>query len=230
MFRLLSSTVVVFAIAAIGVAAPEGKFIFVDLTKHTNQKRDDPFGSGRAGNDLKSLGKDSRTMAGINFKLSEGVIQLGSMYLAKKKPNKVEGIKVGHLCKKVHIVQGTGYGNGQGIGAPGKEGEPGFIAEGTKIAEYKIHYDDGKSEIIPVVYGEDVRDWLAVETAPGVKRGKIAWKGENELSKEVGCGLRLYITSWDNPHPTKHIIRIDFAKVDDGPAAPFCVAITLEAK
>ena len=232
MNRILFCTIAVFSLAAITSAAPEGKFIFVDLKSYTNQKRDDPFGSGRAGNDLKSLGKDSRTFAGINFKLGEGVIQLNSMYLAMQKPTKVEGIKVGKACNKIHIVQGTGYGNGSGngTGLPGKEGEPGFVADGTKIAEYKINYDDGKSVTIPVVYGEDVRDWWAAENAPGVKRGKIAWKGENEFTKEYNVGIRLYLTSWDNPHPDKKIASIDYLKLGDGPAAPFCVAITLEAK
>jgi hypothetical protein len=219
------------SLAALTPAAPDDKFFFVDLGPYFNMMRDDNFGSGRDGNDLKSVGKKgSRTFGGVNFKLGDGVVQLNSQFLAKQKPTKVEGIKVGRAAKKIYIVHGTGYGNGQGTGTPGNPGEPGFVADGTKIAEYKVHYADNTSAVIPVVYGEDVRDWWAVENAPGVKRGKIAWKGQNALTKEFDCGIRLYLTSWDNPHPAKKIANIDYVKVGDSPAAPFCVAITLEAR
>ena len=84
---------------------------------------------------------------------------------------------------------------------------------------------------IPVVYGQDVRDWWFTDKVKGVSRGKVAWQGENELTKEFGCRIRLYLTSWDNPHPAKKIASINYVKTQlDSPAAPFCVAITLEAK
>jgi hypothetical protein len=37
--------------------------------------------------------------------------------------------------------------------------------------------------------------------------------------------------TWENPHPDKKVATVTFAKNDaDSVAAPFCVAITLEAK
>lgn len=230
MSRLLPLLATVLASTALLPAAPAGKFTFVDLMPHTNQRFTDNFGSGRDGNDLKSIGKDSRTFGGVNFKLASGVMQLGSDLLAQKKPTKIEGIKVGAVAAKIHIVHATGYGNGSVLGQPGKDGDPLYIADGAKIAEYKIRYDDGKTQTIPVVYGEDVRDWWYGENAKGVKRGKVAWQGQNELSKGFEQGIRLYLTTWDNPHTDKKIASIDYIKVGGGPAAPFCVAITLEAK
>jgi hypothetical protein len=216
---------------ALGLApAPPGKFIFVDLEPCANQKITDEFGSGAEGNDLGALLKSGRTFAGVNFTFGKGVIQLGSPLLGKAKPNKVEGIKVGMTFAKLHIVHATGYGNGQVIGQEGKEGDPLFIADGTTIAEYKIHYDDGTTATIPVVYGQDVRDWWYTENSKGVTRGKVAWKGTNERAKDLGSMIRLYLTTWDNPHPGKKVATIDYLKIGDGPAAPFCVAITLEAK
>ena len=58
----------------------------------------------------------------------------------------------------------------------------------------------------------------------------MVWKGENDLTREFGCRLRLFMTTWDNPHPDKKIATIDYVKSGDTPAAPFCLAITLEAK
>jgi hypothetical protein len=37
--------------------------------------------------------------------------------------------------------------------------------------------------------------------------------------------------TWDNPHPDKKIVTIDFgSKKEETVAAPFCIAITAEAK
>jgi hypothetical protein len=210
--------------------APPEKFSAVDLKSHTNQKLKENFGSGAEGNNLAGLLSGGKTFEGVNFKIDDGVIQLASRLIQKKQPNKVEGIKVDKACVKIHILHATCYGNGQNIGQEGMEGDPLWVKDGTKIAEYKIHYDDGTTAAIPVVYGEDVRDWFYTDKSKAVTRGKVAWKGENDRAKEIGSKIRLYLTTWENPHPNKKIATIDYAKTDDGPAGPFCVAITLEAK
>ncbi len=231
MTRCLSLTAALCLLGSVAPAAPAGKFLFVNLKPYANQKRADNFGSGREGNDLKALREGGFTADGVSFKIGEGVVHLGSKLLGTEKPNKVEGIKVGQSGVKVHILHATGYGNGQTIGEEGKEGDPLFVADGTKIAEYKVRYDDGSTASIPVVYGQDVRDWWFTEKSKGVTRGKVAWQGDNELAKELRSRLRLYLTSWTNPHPEKRIASIDYVKVqEDSPATPFCVAITLEAK
>jgi hypothetical protein len=205
--------------------APPGKFTFVDLQPRANQKLTDNFGSGSEGNNLVAAGKDGRTFGGANFKLGPGLIQLGSSLLAEAKPTRVMGIKVAGVCVKMHILHATQYG-----GKEGMPDDPHFVADGTKIAEYTIRYEDGSMATIPVVYGEDVRDWWFTEKTKGVTRGKVVWQGENEWSKTFGSQIRLYLTTWENPHPDKKIAAIDYVKIGDGPAAPFCVAITLEAK
>jgi hypothetical protein len=211
------------------VHAPPEKFIYVDLKPHFNQKLKDDFG-GTEGNNLEALLKGGRTFAGVNFQIGEGVIELPSKLLPKERPDKVEGIKVGKACAKLHILHATQYGNGSGIGQDGKDGDPLYVADGTTIAEYKLRYDDGTTASIPVVYGEDVRDWWFTDNSKGVKRGKVAWMGDNERAKDLSSRIRLYPTTWENPHPAKKIASIDYVKMGDNPAAPFCVAITLEAK
>jgi RNA polymerase sigma factor (sigma-70 family) len=206
--------------------APPGKFTFVDLQGQTNQKLKDNFGNGGNGNNLADLGEGGRPLAGINFKIGEGAIRLGSKVLQKdkEKPTKVEGIKVGKKCVKLHILHATEFaGNGN-------EGDAFFVADGIRIAEYKVQYADGSTETIPMVNGEDVRDWWFADGAKGVTRGQVAWKGNNELAKEYNMGIRLYMTTWENPHPAKAIASIDFIKIGESTAAPFCVAITLETK
>ncbi|HEX4592355.1 MAG TPA: hypothetical protein VH120_20660, partial [Gemmataceae bacterium] len=78
------------------------------------------------------------------------------------------------------------------------------------------------------VYGQDLRDWLSPEEAKINRRGKVAWVGDNNESQRIGRHLYLYLRTWDNPKPDKRIACIDYVKVGDSPAAPFCVAITAE--
>jgi hypothetical protein len=201
-------------------AAPAGKYVFLDLDPTGNQKLKDNFGSGTEGNDLGALKKGLHTCAGINFKVGDKAIQLGSKLLKTERPDKVEGIKVDQKFAKLYILHSTEFGQG---GAA--------IEEGTRIAEYKVIYDDDKSETIPVVYGQDVRDWWFYPDSKEVTRGKVGWKGDNEYSKSFNAEIHLYVLTWENPHADKKVKSITFAKTDaDSVAAPFCVAITLEPK
>lgn len=228
MTRLLPVVVVC---AVLGAAPADDKnFVYVELKDHTNHKLTDPFGSGREGNDLAALPTGEQTFEKVKFRVGEGVVHLGSKLLKAEKPDKVEGIKVGQKFAKLHILHATGYGNGAVIGEEGKEDDPLFVADGTRIAEYTIRYDDKSTEVIPVVYGEDVRDWWFTDASKGVKRGKVAWEGENELGKRFKSKVRLYLTTWENPKPDKVVVGIDFVKVGETPAAPFCVAISAEPK
>src|SRR5262245_60811540 len=226
MTRLIPLTVALFVLGSVTPAAPPGKFTPLDLKPYANQKIAEDF-SNLQGNHLKTLGKDGRTLAGVNFKIGESVIHLGSRLLEAKLPTKVEGIKVGQPCAKVHILHATQYGNGS---TTRDAADPLFIADDTKIAEYKVRYEDGTIETIPVVFGQDVRDWWFSNQTKGVTRGKVAWEGDNEPAKNAESRIRLYLCTWENPHQDKKIASIDYAKTNDGPAAPFCVAISLEAK
>jgi hypothetical protein len=103
-----------------------------------------------------------------------------------------------------------------------------FVPDGTLIGLYKAHYEDGSSEAIPIVYGEDVRDWWFAPDQKGVTHGKVAWEGDNKCAKAYGFRLRLYLGTWANPQPKKTVTRIDYLKEGQTPAAPFCIALTVE--
>jgi len=216
---------------ALGTAsADDANYVHVDLKAGANQKLTDPFGSGAAGNDLSALPAGEQTFGGVKFKVGEGLIQLGSKLLKQERPDKVEGVKVGRKVARLHLLHGTLYGNGSTIGEEGKEGDPLFVADGTRIAEYTVRYEDKTTEVIPVVYGEDVRDWWYTGSPKDLKRGKVAWEGENEYARGLDSKVRLFRGTWENPKPDKVVVGIDFAKVGDTPAAPLCVAIAIEPK
>jgi Tol biopolymer transport system component len=84
-------------------------------------------------------------------------------------------------------------------------------------------------EVIPIVYGQDVRDWWFVQGEKGVSRGKVAWEGDNDRAKELNSRIRLYLATWENPKPNLEVVSIEYVSTMNSAGAPFCVAMTLEA-
>lgn len=198
-------------------------FHFVDLQEQANQKRLDNMGRGFPGSSLGPLPGGEQTFGGIKFKVGDGLLQLGSTILDMK-PEKIVGIKVDARCAKLHILHATCFGGG-----PNTVGSPLHVKDGTTIGEYRVTFEDKSTAAIPIVYGQDVRDWFYVEAEGGPDRGKIAWNGENERAKEVGAKIRLFQTEWKNPKSDSKLVSIDYiGRKTEPPAAPFCVAISLE--
>src|SRR5262249_49495450 len=98
--------------------------------------------------------------------------------------------------------------------------------DGTEIGTYVIRYKDGTVERIPIIYGADVRDWWRSSDSESPSRGKIAWAGKNAAAGPDD-EIRLFSSTWKNPHPDKKVASLDF-ETNDTPAAPFLVALTLE--
>jgi hypothetical protein len=214
------------ALASFGLTlaapSPDAKFTYVDLKDKFNHKMSQQLHILEGGNIL-ALEKGKQKFEGIEFQIEDGIIQLGSKML-KDDPEKVEGIKVGEKFTKLHILHACAFGGG-----PNTVGTEAHVEDDTQIGEYKIHYADKTSEAIPIVYGQDVRDWWYVEGEKGTGRAKVAWKSENEQAKQYKCKVRLYMTTWKNPKPDKKVISIDFiGRKADTPGAPFCLAMTLE--
>lgn len=197
--------------AALAAAADEKKVQFIDLQPKVNQKLKDDFHSGTQGNSLGTLPTGEQTFEGVKFKIGEGAIQLGGTNV-QDKPLKVEGIKVDQPFARLHILHATGFSTD----------------DDTEIGQFTVIYEDKSQEKIPIVYGKDVRDWWYRDDSPGVTRGKVAWKGENDYAKSLDSKIRLYLTTWKNPHPDKKVVGIEYSANKDLPTAPFCVAMTAE--
>jgi len=205
------------------VAADQGeiKITHIDLQPKANQKLAEGFHRHKEDNIL-PVPKGVGTFANQKFKIEASLVQLSSP-LFEGMPEKVEGIKVDQKLTKLHILHGTGYG------AYGEEKDGLFVKDDTLIGEYKIVYDDKTTAIIPIVYGKDVRDWWDWDQSKPVTRGTLAWVGENENSKQYKVKMRLYSMVWQNPHPDKRVVQIDY-RTTGTPCAPFCIAITAESK
>ena len=102
------------------------------------------------------------------------------------------------------------------------------IPLGAQIGKWVVHYDNGFEATIPIVFGEDVRDWWNVDQSTKAKRGKVAWVGTNPGVRSYGYTLRLFVSAWDNPHPENKVVSVDYVSENLGEAAPFCLAMTIE--
>ena len=202
--------------------AEEEKIIYISLKSKANHKLKESFhpNSNNKENTLASLPSDVRKFGGVQFKIEEGLLQLGSKELPNG-PEKIEGIPVGRKLAKLHFLHGTGWGS-----AP--KGQLTHVPDDTVIGKYVVHYEDKTKTEIDIAYGRDVRDWWFAEGEQGADRSKIAWTGENPDTKRAGKKLRLFLTTWENPAPAKKIATIDYVttRKTELAAAPFCVAIT----
>jgi hypothetical protein len=214
-----------FAFTLATAFAEDKQFNYVELKDHFNYKPGEKIaGDDRVGNEL-PVPTGEQVMEGVKFQIADRVVQLGSKVM-EEKPEKVEGIKVGRKFARLHILHATAYGGG-----PNAVGTPWYVEDDTLIGEYRINYEDKSSENIPIEFGKDVRDWWFREDEKETSRGKVAWKGDNDLAKQNSCRLRLYLTTWKNPKPDQKVVSIDYiGRKDETVAAPFCLAMSLEEK
>ena len=106
-------------------------------------------------------------------------------------PKKVEGIQVDQKLNVLKFLQATTWTD----------------PDGTPVANYIIHYDDGTNVTIPVIYGVHLRDWYQEEANRNLKtpEAEIVYRGWASNNFPFG----LYQQVWKNPHPEKKIKTID---------------------
>jgi eukaryotic-like serine/threonine-protein kinase len=164
-----------------------------------------------ADNSLKSLPTGRQTFVGVPFDIAEGIFQLDSS--RSRRPDRIDGIKMDGTAMKLHFLQGI----------------RGYTKDGTVVAKYVVHYDDGTTADVDVVYDRDVTNWWRYPEDKGLMKRPAAWEGENPSSKGAAAKIRLYVMTWENPKPGRPVSTIDFVAPDTGAAlGPFCVAITAE--
>lgn len=206
-------------------AEEKRRFAVVDLKDKFTQQRPEKAIREQPEANFLTIEAGYQTLGGVKFIVGEGVVQLGSKALPNL-PMEVDGIQIGRKFSELHILHATNYGGG--TNGPGTELH---VADDTEIGEYKIQFDDGSTEVMPIVYGREVRDWWFREGEKETTKSKVVWKGDNPFAKKYRCRLRLYLTTWVNPQPNKVVAQIDYiSRKDKTVAAPFCVAMTLEEK
>jgi hypothetical protein len=168
---------------------------------------------GLSNNTLANLPSGIQTFGGVEFDV-RGIVQLSGQAAARtlsvRFPTAIEGIAVGQPARRVHFLHAAGWSS----------------PLGTVIGRYVAHYADGRTREIPIVYGEDVRDWWTQPNEVGLGTAEPVWSGPNTVSSS-GPTVALYMTTWLNPLPDLAIESIDYHSAMEE-AAPFLVAITLD--
>ena len=182
----------------------------IDLTEYYNAALLQTWHPGMQNNSLEMLPPGLLQLADVVFDV-RGIVQLSGVDLRNgggRYPEKINGIKVGVTCRQLHFLQASGWQS----------------PDGTRVGSYIVHYAGEQEQVIPIVYGADVRDWNgSSDLSLQVTRGQLVWSGINN----AGLHVRLFKTTWVNPMPEKEIVSIDYVS-SMAPSAPFLVAITAE--
>ena len=192
----------------------EAKTNQVDLSQFYNAslaKAWHPAAAGTQGYDLAPLPQGLQTFADVSFDV-RGVVQIAGRKLEEaggKFPSEVKGIPFGARCKRLHFLHSTGWS----------------VPEGTKIGSYRLNYSNGETRELPIIYGQQVRDWFGNSSSqPLDKNSVIAWSIKPPRDAD---NKTLFKTSWENPLPDGEIKSIDYISAGSD-AAPFLIAITAE--
>ena len=173
-----------------------------------------PSATVKSGNDLSALTPSVQKFNGVEFD-ARGVIQLTSSAvenLGAPLPREVAGIPVQRKVRRLHFLHGAAWD------AP----------HGTVIGGYRIHYANGETREVKLVFGVNVREWWSSpQQVPITSEAAVAWQGANAASRAVGMAVRLYQMSWWNRLPDVEVSRLDFFSTLAKPA-PFLLAVTAE--
>jgi hypothetical protein len=123
-------------LAASASRAQTPRLVCLDLQPKANAKLTD----GES-NSLAAFPKREQTFAGVKFKIKDGLILLADEL--DRESEKVEGIKVGTTCSKLHFLHACNRST----------------KEGDIIGYYTVNYEDKARETIAFVYGKDLANW-----------------------------------------------------------------------
>ena len=202
--------------------------VTIDLKPYLNAKLTDApvCWSGNNGNNLGELPAGTNIYGGVPFDV-EGAIYLTGGWLKqhyhKHFPKQVKDIQIGQACKRIHLLNGAALIS--------------FNQSGNTIAKLVLHYDDGKSEELPIVAGKHVWDMWAPLFSTGVNPQNLktppgtepAWTGSNPWIQKFQPdeSLVLYKATLINPRPNIKVVSIDYVSAETV-TVPFMVGLTVE--
>jgi len=187
----------------------------IDLTSHYNLALQDSLDQKGDRNNLASLPSGLQVLGRLRFDI-RGLIHLNGLEAKQAGliyPERVSGIGIGHKCVHLHFLHATDWG----------------AEKGTVVGRYILHYADGQSRELPIVFGRDLADWfLSVSTAEKASGNPTAvWTGSNRWSAKYNCTIGLYGSTFQNPRPDVELVSLDFLSTMST-ASPFLVALTVE--
>lgn len=186
----------------------------VDLSRYYNAALNETWHKGGLSNNtLKDLPRGVQILDGASFDI-RGIVQLSGQQaeqeLSVQFPEEVANITVKQKGQKIHFLHGCGW----------------ISSEGTSIGTFVVHYGNGQTHSVPIVYGVDVQDWWMNEDFTSDSKPNVVWTGKNHSAPD-GPPIGVCKTTWVNPSPDVEIDHIDYQSAMEN-SAPFLIAITIE--
>jgi serine/threonine protein kinase len=171
------------------------------------------------GNNLARLPAGHQVFDGVRFNVA-GIISLACGNDVTRTndsypyPVSVEGIPVNRFCSQLHLLHGTAGG----------------ADDQTLVAKLVLHYADGTTADLDIIYGQQVYDWWfkGDDNPPLAGNTKIAWIGDNPTAKKHGYRIRVFKTSFMNPKPGVRVETVDYVSALASTSSPFLLALTEE--
>jgi len=186
----------------------------VDLTNfYGTSLNDDWF--DHPGHDLQDVPQGLKTFGGVLFDVRGLIVLAGTKSLSVSGlalPEAVQGIPVGRKGKAIDFLQAAAF-----VGS----------TSGLKIGEYTIHFENGETRSVDLIYGENELDWWVDPAEGHVTQADEVWFGSNPATRSRGMKTRLIQLAWNNPLPDVTITSIDFVSCLTT-SSPMLVAITVE--
>ena len=184
----------------------------IDLGPFFNAALNDELMNGRwPQNSLAGLPAGRHRLGGVDFDVRDALQGSRDGWSTVAYPDAVRDIRVNRSFQRLHCLHGTSWQQ----------------PDGTKIGAYVLCYIDGKKLELPIVYGQDVRDWGDHADRQEATRATVAWTGQNSAASGLDVSPRLYQRTWDNPRPDVEVQSIDFLSTMTE-CAPFLIALTVE--
>ena len=177
----------------------------IDLTDYYNASLNEDW-LGQPGVSLAAMPRSVQAFAAAVFDV-RGIVQLGGGELAQDRPQAVTGIPINYQGDKLHFLQGAA----------------GHAEDDTKIGEYVLHYADGQTRLIPIVYQRQAVDCCPQAGDAVPTDADIAWTGEDAQ----GNPLRVCQYTANNPLPEVEIESLDIVSTMTT-SAPFLLALTVQ--
>ncbi len=191
----------------------------VDLTDFYNQTLIEmPYRPKAAGNKSgetwKRLPIGLAEFNGVTFDV-RGMIRLSGGVVVNSEfpeplPSSVSDIKVNRRADYLHFLHNVAADTST------------RIADGGPVGYYEINYVDGEKKRLPILYGNDVVNWMFNRFVVP-REAAVGWS-----EGHYGNFKNLSQSCWENPRPDVEISTVTFGSANDHPA-PFLVAMTVES-
>ena len=166
------------------------------------------FGLGRE-HDLSMLPSGPVSLRGIKFDLCDSgsdsapaaIVLQSKLTRGNAYPNVVT-IGLRATASRVALLQATNFP----------------CARGEQVGQYEFTYTDGRTEVLPLIYGENIFAYTERGSAPAAP---IVWRGTTRSGQPV----TLRVLLWDNPRPASSLESITIRSAD-APGALMLIGLT----